>query len=159
MRLTDYSEYALRVLIYLSIQDDRLVTVKEISEQYGISHNHLTKLVHKLGKNGFVETIRGKSGGLRIGRDPAMITVGEVVRIMESDFAIVECMQSGNYECRIVRACVLSGVFREGLNAFLEVLDNYTIADLVKPKQQLAKAFPVDVWSGAPYPSKISGDG
>lgn len=147
MRLTDYSEYALRVLIYLSIQDERLATVKEISEQYDISRNHLTKLVHKLGKNGFIETIRGKRGGLRIGRDPATITVGEVVRAMESDLAIVECFQPGNYECRIVRACVLAGVMRKALNAFLEVLEDYTIKDLIEPKSQLIKAFPINVWS------------
>lgn len=150
MRLTDYSEYGLRVLIYLSIQDERLATIKEISEQYDISRNHLMKLVHDLGKHGFIETIRGKHGGLRIGRDPATITVGEVIRAMEKDMAIVECFQPGNYDCQIVRACVLAGVMRKALNAFLGVLDDYTIEDLVKPKSQLAKAFPTDVWSDRP---------
>jgi Rrf2 family nitric oxide-sensitive transcriptional repressor len=148
MRLTAYSDYALRVLIYLSIQDERLATIKEISEQYDISRNHLMKLVHDLGKHGFIETIRGKHGGLRIGRDPAMITVGEVVRAMEKDLAIVECFEPGNYKCQIVKACVLAGVIRQAFNVFLEVLDGYTISDLAKPKSQLINTFPIDVWSG-----------
>ncbi|MBE9556121.1 MAG: Rrf2 family transcriptional regulator [Proteobacteria bacterium] len=149
MRLTNYSDYALRVLIYLSIQDGRLATIREISEQYDISRNHLMKLVQDLGKHGFAETVRGKNGGLRIGRDPATISVGEVVRAMEKDMAIVECFEpDGDFNCQIVSACVLAGIMRQAHNAFLEVLDGYSIKDLVLPKPQLIKAFPTDVWSG-----------
>lgn len=148
MRLTAYTDYSLRVLVYLSIQDERLATIKEISEQYGISKNHLMKLVHDLGKNGFVETVRGKNGGLRMGRDPAKITVGAVVRAMEKDMSIVECFDSENYEeCQILHACILKGAMRKARKAFLDVLDGYTIKDLVKPKSKLKKSFPIDVWS------------
>lgn len=152
MRLTAYSDYALRVLIYLSIQDERLATIREISEQYDISRNHLMKLVHDLGRHGFVETVRGKNGGLHIGRDPATISVGEVVRAMEKDMAIVECFEPENYNCQIVSACVLAGIMHKAHKAFLEVLDGYTIKDLVITKPQLIKAFPTDVWSEGPAP-------
>lgn len=148
MRLTAYTDYSLRVLTYLSIQDDRLATIKEISEQYGISKNHLMKLVHELGKHGYVESIRGKNGGIRIGRDPAKISVGEVVRKMEKDLSIVECFDSENYdECQILHACVLKGIMKKAIKEFLAVLDEYTIKDLIKPKAKLKKSFPIDVWS------------
>jgi len=147
VKLTSYSDYALRVLIYLSVQDDRLATIKEISEQYEISKNHLTKLVHDLAQQGFVETVRGKNGGLRIGRDPATITVGSVVRAMEKDLTVVECFDPGNQECKILKACILAGALKKALGAFLEVLDGYTIQDLVKPKDSLVSTFPIDVWS------------
>ena len=153
MKLTAYSDYALRVLIYLSVQDDRLTTIKEISEQYGISKNHLMKLVHDLGKQEFIETVRGKNGGLRMARNPADITVGEVVRSMEKDLAVVECFEPGNTDCRILKACVLTGVMSKALNAFLSVLDEYTIEDLTKPRSHLTKAFPLDVWNGPLKPS------
>lgn len=147
MRLTAYSDYALRVLIYLTIQDERLATIREISEQYGISRNHLMKLVHDLGKHGYVDTVRGKNGGLRIGRDPAKLSVGEVVRAMEKDMSIVECFDPENYDCRIAETCALKGIMRKAVKSFLEVLDEYTIKDLTKPKSKLIKSFPVDVWS------------
>lgn len=147
MRLTAYSDYALRVLMYLTIQDERLATIREISEQYDISRNHLMKLVHDLGKHGYVETVRGKSGGLRIGRDPAKISVGEVVRAMEKDMSVVECFDPENYDCQIAETCALKGVMRKAVDAFLEVLDEYTIKDLTKNKSRLIKSFPIDVWS------------
>lgn len=150
MRLTAYSDYALRVLIYLSVQEGRLATIKEISEQYGISRNHLMKLVHELGRHGFIETSRGRKGGLRVGRDPATISVGEVVRVMEKEMSMVECFEPGNDECRIAKVCVLAGVIGKALNAFLEVLDGYTIKDLVGRGSPLIKAFPIDVWSAGP---------
>lgn len=148
MRLTDYSEYALRVLIYLGIQDNRLATIGEISKQYDISRNHLVKLVHDLGRNGFIKTFRGKNGGLSLGRDPALISVGEVVRAMEKDMAIAECFRPGDSTCRIVKSCALAGVIGRALDAFLGILDQCTIADLIKPEYQLARAFPIDVWGG-----------
>ena len=148
MRLTSYTDYSLRVLIYLSIQDERLATIKEISEQYKISRNHLMKLVHDLGKHGYVETVRGKNGGLRIGRDPAKISVGAVVRAMEKDMSIVECFDAESYnECQILNACVLKGAMKKARKEFLDVLDGYTIKDLIKPKSKLRKSFPIDVWS------------
>lgn len=150
MRLTAYSDYALRVLIYLSVQDQRLATITEISQQYEISRNHLTKLVHDLGKHGYVETIRGKNGGLRIGRDPASISVGEVVRAMEKDRALVECFEPGSSTCRIASACMLAGAMQKALDAFFEVLDGYMVVDLLEPKADPTKIFPIDVWSDTP---------
>ena len=147
MRLTAYSDYALRVLIYLTIQDERLATIREISEQYSISKNHLMKLVHDLGKHGFVETVRGKNGGLRIARDPGKISVGEVVRVMEKDMSIVECFDPDNYDCQISEACALKGIMRKATNSFLDVLDEYSVKDLTKAKSRLINSFPIDVWS------------
>lgn len=147
MRLTAYTDYALRVLIYLTIQDERLATIREISEQYDISKNHLMKLVHDLGKHGFIETVRGKNGGLRMARDPDKVSVGEVVRIMEKDMSIVECFDPDNYDCRIAETCALKGIMREATDSFLGVLDEYSIKDLTKSKSRLINSFPIDVWS------------
>lgn len=153
MRLTAYSDYALRVLMYLSIQEDRLATIKEISDQYGISRNHLMKLVHDLGRNGFIETVRGKNGGLRLNGDPATISAGQVVRAMEKDLNLVECFDPDNNQCRIVKACILSKALSKALAAFLDVLDEYSIADLLAPHSDFSDLFPIDVWSDAPTTS------
>ncbi|MCP5365936.1 MAG: Rrf2 family transcriptional regulator [Hyphomicrobiales bacterium] len=147
MRLTTYSDYALRVLLYLALQRGRLVTIQEISDQYGISRNHLMKLVHELGRNGFVETVRGKNGGLRLGPDPARIRVGDVIRVTEKDMDLVECFQAGNDACRIATACALTGVLHGALGAFMAVLDQHTLADLVGPparRARMAALFPQD---------------
>jgi len=147
MRLTSYSDYALRVLLYLAMQRGRLVTIQEISDQYGISRNHLMKLVHDLGRSGFVDTVRGKNGGMRLGREPEDIRVGDVIRVTEKDMDLVECFEPGNTACRITRACGLTSALRRALNAFMKELDGYTIADLLGPpalQKRMAELFPLE---------------
>lgn len=145
MRLTTYTDYALRVLMYLGLRGETLSTIQEIADQYGISKNHLMKLVHELGQLGYVETIRGKNGGLRLGRRPDEITVGEIVRRLESDMALVECFQITDVHCQIVSDCILRPALEDALNRFLETLDGYTLADLLVPAEELSKAFPVTI--------------
>ncbi len=138
MHITRYTDYALRVLIYLGINEDRTCTILEISERYKISKNHLMKIVHQLGQEGFIETVRGRGGGMRLGRAPEDMTVGEVVRVTEEDFNIVECFDPARNQCQITSACVLSSALGRALNAFLGVLDGVTIADIIKPEKELA---------------------
>lgn len=131
MRLSSYSDYALRILIYVAVQPDKLPTIAEIADRYGISKNHLMKVAHQLGLGGYLETVRGRGGGLRLGKAPEQIRLGDVVRFTEQDLALVECMGTGN-ECLLTPSCVLKGVLGEALQAFLAVLDRYTLADIVR---------------------------
>lgn len=142
MRLTTYSDYALRMLVYLALKPEKQATIDEVAEAYGISRNHLTKLAFEMGKLGLVDTIRGRCGGLRLSRPPEDISVGEVIRATERDFQLVECFSTES-TCRITRSCVLRSVFGEALEAFLEVLDDYTLADLIKPDRRLRKALAI----------------
>lgn len=136
MRLSSYSDYALRILIYLALQPDELPTIAEIAERYAISKNHLMKVAHHLGLGGYIETVRGRGGGLRLGRAAEQIRLGDVVRYTEQDLAIVECMGEGN-QCRLTPACTLRGVLGEALKAFLAVLDEYTLADIARQRLSL----------------------
>jgi Rrf2 family nitric oxide-sensitive transcriptional repressor len=144
VQLTRYSDYSLRVLIYLAVEPNRLVTIEEIARSYGISKAHLMKVVHQLGLRGDVETVRGRGGGLRLARRPEEIRVGDVVRSTEENMALVECFEPGSSQCVIEPACGLRSVLREALAAFLAVLDRYTLADLVarrrKPLARLLEA-------------------
>ena len=133
MRLTTFSDYAFRVLIYLGSAPQGLATIADIAGAYGISENHLMKVVHQLGRLGYVETVRGRGGGLRLARPAAQINVGEVLRATEDGFDVVECMGEGGSDCRIQRACALKGALGKATQAFLSVLDAYTLADLVRP--------------------------
>jgi Rrf2 family nitric oxide-sensitive transcriptional repressor len=135
MQLTRYSDYSLRVLIYLAVDRDRLATIDEIARSYGVSKAHLMKVVHQLGIRGYVETVRGRRGGLRLARPAEEIGIGEVVRATEN-LALVECMDSGTSDCVIESACGLRPVLREALAAFLAVLDGYTLADLVARRRR-----------------------
>ena len=130
MRLTHYTDYALRTLIYLGLSEPQKVTIAEISQAYGISENHLVKVVHHLGRLGLVETSRGRGGGLRLALLPDEIIVGHVVRRTEDDLALVECFANGR--CIITSTCRLRGVLGEALDAFFGVLDRYSLADLLK---------------------------
>ncbi len=138
MRLTTYTDYSLRVLIYLGLQEHRLATIGEISESYGISANHLMKVIHNLGKLGYIDTIRGRAGGIRLAGKPKEINLGQVVRQVEPDFAIVDCFdQQPHSECIISPACRLQLVFGKAFQSFLDVLDKHTLADLVQNPTRL----------------------
>ena len=147
MKLTDRTDYAFRVLMYLAANGGRLATVGEIAARYGISHSHLTRVVWALGRAGFVETVRGKGGGLRLARPAEAIAVGAVARSMESGIPLAECFPGGAGGCRIETCCALKGVLAEPEAAFFAALDRYTVNDLVRGNREL-RAFvlggPVD---------------
>jgi Rrf2 family nitric oxide-sensitive transcriptional repressor len=130
MRLTFYSDYSLRLLMYLAVRPERLSTIKEIAEAYNISANHLMKVVHQLGLAGYVETIRGRNGGMRLGRPAAEIGLGELIRHTEPDMDIVPCFEPENQSCPLRKACRLKSALDKARLAFLGVLDEYTLADL-----------------------------
>lgn len=139
MRLTDFTDYSLRVLIYAAVAADELVTIQEMSEAFGLPRNHLMKVVHTLGRAGYLTTLRGRGGGLRLSRAPAKIVIGEVVRAMEPDFDMVECFNTEGNHCVITAACGLRGVLGNALRAYFEVLDSYTLADLVAERGMLTR--------------------
>lgn len=136
MQLTRYSDLSLRVLIYLAVRPDQLATIDEISEAYDISRAHLMKVVHQLGRGGFIETQRGRGGGFQLARPPEEITVGDVLRFSEDKMDVVECFDPSTSQCRIESACGLKGVLREALDAFLDTLDRYSLADLVSRRRK-----------------------
>ncbi len=138
MRMTTFSDYSLRVLIYLGVHDDEIATVAQIAQAYGISSNHLMKVVHHLAQGGYIETARGKGGGMRLGLAPENINIGELVRGTEDNRKLVECFDRDRSDCRIEAACVLRGVLGKALDAFYCSLDAYTLADLIAPKPRLA---------------------
>lgn len=130
MRITQYTDYALRVLLYLGAAPERLATIAEIAERYAISRSHLMKVVSQLVQEGVVTGVRGKGGGLRLAVAPAAINIGEVVRKIEADLVLVECFGDDN-QCLIASRCRLKRVLNQALAAFLAVLDSYTLADLL----------------------------
>lgn len=139
MRLTLYTDYSLRVLLYIGVKgNERLSTVQEVSDAYGISRNHLTKVVHELGKLGLIETVRGRGGGFRLNMEPKEINIGDVVRKMEDDFHLVECFNCATNKCVITPVCKLKDVLHEALGAYFKVLDSYTLADFVENNEGLA---------------------
>ncbi len=144
MRLTRFTDYALRVLILLGLTEDRLVTIEEIGTRYGISANHLTKIVHRLGKLGYIETVRGKGGGIRLARPTSQINLGDVVRDFEEDMTIVECFDPSTSSCSIEPNCRLQAILRDSLKAFLQTLEQYTLADLVRPRRKLRFLLDID---------------
>jgi Rrf2 family nitric oxide-sensitive transcriptional repressor len=137
LRLTVYTDYALRLLMYLALKDDGLATIAEIAESYGISKNHLMKVAHQLGVAGYVVTVRGRGGGLQLARPVEAIGLGEIVRHTEPDMALVPCFKPVDASCTIWRACMLRGPLEKARFAFLEVLDGYTLRDLVRPRAPL----------------------
>ncbi|MBL6455829.1 Rrf2 family transcriptional regulator [Belnapia sp. T6] len=139
MRLTLYTDYALRTLIYLGLRSDRRVSIREVAAAHRISENHLVKVVHQLGRGGFVETTRGKGGGLRLARAPETIRIGDVVRFTEEDMALVACFEGAEGSgCALVNACRLQSLLGEALGAFLAVLDRHTLADLLaRPNREV----------------------
>ena len=143
MYITQHTDYALRALIYLGTSGDRLVTIQEIAERFGVSRNHLMKVVNALIRAGFVEGLRGKGGGLRLARAPGEIIVGAVVRQMEPGMHLVECFGSG-CQCILDPDCKLKVGLARALAAFLQVLDELTLADLVgKRERRILKVLPI----------------
>jgi Rrf2 family nitric oxide-sensitive transcriptional repressor len=138
MRLTSYTDYALRTLMFLALNRDRLVTIGDIAESHKIAKNHLTKVVHHLGTLGFVETVRGRSGGMRLGREPADIRIGDVVRQTESDFYMASCFDANAPGCIYAAGCEMRGALARATIAFLEVLDQITLEQMVARDPQLA---------------------
>lgn len=140
MRLTNFTDYTLRVLIYLGANQGskQLATIGEIASAYRISENHLMKIVHHLAKEGYVETTRGNGGGMRLALAPHRINIGEVVRKSEEELAIVQCFEKGNFNCPIIPACTLMGIFERAMQAFFDVLDQHTLADLLVHQGELA---------------------
>ncbi|HLZ78026.1 MAG TPA: Rrf2 family transcriptional regulator [Sphingomonas sp.] len=142
MKLTRYTDYAMRVLIHLGTRDDGqsggLSSIAEIARAYDISQNHLMKVVQDLGRAGFVETVRGRHGGIRLGRKPEEINLGELVRHTEAGFDLVDCAH-----CVIAPACGLTGVLAEATRAFLAVLDKYTLVHLLDRRSQLRTLFAI----------------
>jgi len=137
MHLTLGTDYALRTLIYVGAKGGRLATVAEIARAFGISRTHLMKVVNRLGQQGYLETVRGKGGGLRLARPPAEIRVGALVRETEEDLAVMGCLGEDGF-CRIEQCCMLRQALREATGAFLRTLDGYSLADLLAPGRRLA---------------------
>lgn len=138
MRLTTFSDYSIRVILYLGIQRGELAKINDISNAYSISENHLTKVVHFLAQNNFIETTRGKGGGLRLVRDPKTINVGDLIRLTEGDTGFLPCLDTEG-ACCIQSVCKLRGVLREAQTALYKVFDQYTMADLLVPEEPLAR--------------------
>jgi Rrf2 family nitric oxide-sensitive transcriptional repressor len=137
MRLTAYTDFSLRVLMHIALHPERRFTIAEIASSYGISKNHLMKVVYELGLAGYVETVRGKNGGLRLARPPQDIVLGEVVRRTEPDMNLVPCFEGLEGACVIAPACKLRRALHEARSAFEAVLDGYTLADLVENRAPL----------------------
>ncbi len=137
MRLTLHTDYALRVLIQVALGGDKLTTIAEIARSFDISQQHLMKVVNDLGQKGYLETVRGRKGGIRLRRDPRDINIGDVVRNTEDKLDVIGCLERRGY-CRIERVCVLRGALHDAGKAFLAVLEAYTLADLIRPHKALA---------------------
>ena len=137
MRLTAYTDYSLRTLIFLAMNREQLVTIQDIADTHGIARNHLTKVVHRLGTLGYIDTVRGRNGGLRLGREPGDINIGEVVRHTETDFYMASCFDKASAGCMYSAGCALKGVLGEATAAFLAALDAVTLEQMmIKEKRK-----------------------
>lgn len=136
MRLTKYSDYALRVLMYLA-SADRLCTIKEISDKYAIPNNHLIKVTHQLASTDLIHSTRGKGGGIRLGKPVDQIKIGEVIRLTEQSMDIVECFSVNSNGCVLSSQCRLANILDEALQSFFAVLDGYTLSDISTPKVKM----------------------
>lgn len=135
MHITRYTDYSLRVLIYLAINKKQLTTINDIATSYGISKNHLMKIVQQLNQRGYVLATRGKNGGIKLNQDPSKINIGKLVREIEDNNKLVECFGEDN-QCVITPSCQLKNVFAEAQNNFFNTLDAYTLQDLLGPQQE-----------------------
>jgi len=149
MRLTIYTDYALRLLMYLAVKDDGLATIAGVAESYGISKNHLMKVAYQLGTAGYVETVRGRGGGLRLAKSAGSIGLGEIVRHTEPDMALVPCFKPVDAPCTIRQCCLLQRALEKARLAFLGALDGYSLSDLVKPRAPLRALLAIAPIAGA----------
>lgn len=145
MQLTQFTDYALRTLLYLAVHRERLVPVAEISAAYGVSNSHLVKVANQLARLGFLEATRGRGGGLKLARDPEKISVGEVVRVTEPHLHLLECFDRDHNTCPIVPACGLMRALAQAQERFLEVLDAQRLSDLVAEPAKVDKL--VRIWT------------
>lgn len=141
MQLTRYTDFGVRTLMYLAVQPERtkLFRIAEITEVFDLSPNHVSKIVHHLGKEGYLETIRGKMGGFRLGKPAAQINLGQLIRVLENSLAPIDC---SNPYCRFTPACKLKGVLAQAVEAYLAVLDQYTLLDIVSNRSELLAQLP-----------------
>ena len=137
MRLTQATNYSVRILLYCAANPDRLSRVADIAASFGMSETHLFKILKVLVDNGFVQTIRGRNGGIALGRPAEEITVGEVVRAAEETFVLADCFDEKGHDCPLTQSCAYNRILREALGAFFEVLDRYTIADVARERPDL----------------------
>ncbi len=140
MQLTLYTDYSFRVLLYLSVNRDRLCTIAEISERCAATQNHLVKVVHNLGREGYIQTMRGRTGGIKLKKDPEEINLTDIIRCTEVNLNIAECLRE-NSTCHITEVCKIKHIFEEAQIQFIQTLDRYTVADLLKDKKQLTEIF------------------
>jgi Rrf2 family iron-responsive transcriptional regulator len=145
MRLTRQTNYAMRILMYCAANDGRLSRIPEIASAYTVSELFLFKILQPLVEAGLIETVRGRNGGVRLGRPADTITLFDVVRVTEDSFTMAECFESDATECPLIDSCALNAALREALNAFFAVLARHSIADLVKDKTDVRALLGIDM--------------
>jgi Rrf2 family nitric oxide-sensitive transcriptional repressor len=150
MQLTQYTDFGLRVLIALAVSPGERSTVSEVSRAYGISRHHLVKVVGRLAELGYVETLRGKGGGMRLARRPQQIRIGDIVRGMEAELGVVECLEADGGSCVVSPACRLKSIMHDATGKFLAELDAYTLAEVLKSRLPLTRllGIPIRIESG-----------
>lgn len=156
MRLTRHTDYAVRMLMFLALRNGQLGTIREIADAYDISRNHLMKVAHELQRNGYLETLRGKGGGLRLAAPPEQIMLGDLIRTMEPDLKMAECFGCDN-QCVITASCQLKFVLDEALGAFLQTLDAYSLDDVISPRAQKLRQHLGLTLEGDPTPAPNNG--
>jgi Rrf2 family transcriptional regulator, nitric oxide-sensitive transcriptional repressor len=144
LRLTRFSNFAIRMLMYAALKGDAASAVPEIARAYGVSYDHLKKAAAELCRHGYLETVRGRNGGLRLAKDPSEIRIGDVIRQTEGDTALVECFDPETNTCPLLTGCRLRVALQEALAAFFGVLDRYTLADLIRAPEQLTPLLGLD---------------
>lgn len=150
MKLNAFTDYSLRVLIFLAAEPSRRATIHEIARAFNVSEHHLTKVVHFLGRQTWVNTVRGNGGGLALAAPPEAISIGEVVRSTEGHALPAECFRDDGGSCAIARCCRLRGIFGEAVDAFYAALDKYTLADLARPRTALVRTLNIQLPARAP---------
>ncbi len=151
MRMTQFSNFAVRVLMYAALNHDKPSSVPDIARAYGVSYNHLKKAAAELRRLGYIESVRGRVGGVRLTRLPEDINIGAVIRATEGDITLVECFNADQNTCPLTPECELRRALHEALAAFFRVLDGYTLADLLRPGQRLSSL--LDLGETATQPS------